>query len=383
MKKTPKNLICFSHLRWNFVYQRPQHIITKLSESFNTFFIEEPIFDAEDQAYFSSSQINSSLSVLVPHLLPGLTAEEQILQQELLLKNIIKTDRVKEFIFWYYTPMALEFTGAFSPALIVYDCMDELSAFKFAPEKLKALEFKLMEKADLVFTGGHTLYQEKKKYHSNIHPFPSSIDKNHFGKARNAAGSPQDQQDIEGVKLGFFGVIDERFDIDLIKKMAEIRPEWQFILIGPVVKIEPKSLPNANNIHYLGKRLYDELPAYLSGWDIALIPFLLNESTKYISPTKTPEYLAAGIPVISTPIRDVVSPYGMRKLVDIGSTAQEFVALAESELAMTEKGRWLAHVDDFLKDMSWDNTARDMFDLMEQQLEKIEKSYTINELSNV
>lgn len=383
MKKTPKNLICFSHLRWNFVYQRPQQIITKLSESFDTFFIEEPIFDAEDQAYFSSSQINSSLSVLVPHLLPGLTAEEQILQQELLLKNIIKTDRVKEFIFWYYTPMALEFTGAFSPALIVYDCMDELSAFKFAPEKLKALEFKLMEKADLVFTGGHTLYQEKKKYHSNIHPFPSSIDKNHFGKARNAAGSPQDQQDIEGVKLGFFGVIDERFDIDLIKKMAEIRPEWQFILIGPVVKIEPKSLPNANNIHYLGKRLYDELPAYLSGWDIALIPFLLNESTKYISPTKTPEYLAAGIPVISTPIRDVVSPYGMRKLVDIGSTAQEFVALAESELAMTEKGRWLAHVDDFLKDMSWDNTARDMFDLMEQQLEKIEKSYTINELSNV
>lgn len=209
---------------------------------------------------------------------------------------------------------------------------------------------------------------KRKKLHSDIYPFPSSIEKAHFNKARGRDASPEDQQMIKGVRIGFFGVIDERFDIDLIAQMAKLRPEWQFVLIGPIVKIDQNLLPRNNNIHYMGQRSYDELPLYLSGWDIALIPFLLNESTKYISPTKTPEYLAAGIPVISTPITDVVNPYESEGLVSICTTAERFVAAAEIELGETDKTFWLAEVDKFLKDMSWNNTASEMLNLMENKL---------------
>lgn len=368
MRTKPKNLICFSHLRWNFVYQRPQHIIKRLSEKFNTIYAEEPIFDAVAESYYCFTQINESLFVLVPHLRSDLSEEQKIGQLKVMLRNILKADNGDDVIFWYYTPMAMEFSDSFSPALTIYDCMDELSAFKFAPHALQQLEKDLMRKADLVFTGGHTLYQEKKKFHSDIYPFPSSIDKAHFHKARIKDISPEDQENIKGVRLGFFGVIDERFDIELIDQMAQLKPDWQFILIGPIVKIEVDSLPRLDNIHYMGQKTYDQLPAYLSGWDIALIPFLLNESTKYISPTKTPEYLAAGIPVISTPITDVVNPYGIEGLVSICGNAGEFVAAAEIELEEKDKAYWLAEVDKFLKDMSWDNTTGDMLRLIESKL---------------
>ncbi|MGY3052587.1 glycosyltransferase involved in cell wall biosynthesis [Pedobacter sp. UYEF25] len=380
MPKASNNLVCFSHLRWNFVYQRPQHLITRLSEHFNTFYIEEPIFDAGDYPFHSFTEISSTLYVMVPHLNPNLSTKQHADQLKSMLKNIIKVDNGEEFVFWYYTPMALEFTDSFSPALIVYDCMDELSAFKFAPASLKSNEKKLMDRADLVFTGGNTLYEEKKKYHSAIYPFPSSIDKNHFNRARSLTESPEDQAAIKGIKVGFFGVIDERFDIELVKLMAELRPEWQFILIGPIVKIDPNSLPKLSNIHYLGQRTYQELPAYLSGWDIALIPFLLNESTKYISPTKTPEYLAAGIPVLSTAITDVIKPYGVAHLVHICNTAGEFISAAETELNRGDKDKWLNRVDDFLKNMSWDNTKNEMLSYMNEQLEK---SVIYNQLSDV
>lgn len=380
MQNTAKNLICFSHLRWNFVYQRPQHIITKLSTHFKTFYMEEPIFDAIDNPHHCFTEISDSLIIIVPHLQPGLSEDIQADQLKSILQNILSIGNGQDYIFWYYTPMALEFTQSFSPIVTIYDCMDELSAFNFAPSSLKALELKLMTRADLVFTGGHTLYEEKKKYHNSIYPFPSSIDKSHFGKARYSDSSPQDQQLVSGTKVGFFGVVDERFDIDLLKEMAEMRPEWQFIIIGPVVKIDPESLPSLVNIHYLGQRSYQELPAYLSGWDIALIPFLLNESTKYISPTKTPEYLAAGIPVVSSAITDVVNPYGINKLVTIGSNAQDFVDAAETALARSDKKEWLAEVDSFLEFMSWEDTTTSMLKLINK---KLSQNLNLKELANV
>ena len=211
----------------------------------------------------------------------------------------------------------------------------------------------------MVFTGGQSLYEAKKHQHQNIHPFPSSIDKAHFGKARKLIDQPADQKDIQGIKFGFYGVIDERFDYELIGKAATLRPDWQFILIGPVVKIDPAVLPQNENIHYLGGKSYDELPAYLSGWDVAMIPFLLNESTRFISPTKTPEYLSAGIPVISSAIKDVVNPYGKKNLVSIVSNANEFVEAAEAAL-VAPREEWLAKVDNFLAKRSWDQTASDM-----------------------
>jgi UDP-galactopyranose mutase len=245
--------------------------------------------------------------------------------------------------------------------------MDELSAFKFAPSELKLLEAEMFAKADVVFTGGHCLYQAKKNSHKNIYPFPSSIDKEHFGAARILKKDPEDQAMIPPVRFGFYGVIDERFNIKLIEELAERKKEWQFILVGPVVKIEESILPRRENIHYLGGKTYKELPHYLAGWDIAMVAFEKNESTKFISPTKTPEYLAGGKPVISTSITDVVTPYAELELVSIADTADEFIAAAEKELARSaeDKKKWLARVDKFLSNLSWDNTVDQMLSCIE------------------
>ncbi|MCD0486936.1 glycosyltransferase family 1 protein [Pedobacter sp. MC2016-14] len=352
----PKNLICFSHLRWDFVYQRPQHLLSRFAADANVYYVEEPLMDAESQNFLTLSKRSDTLTIVIPHIIPALTEAQQHTGLTALLDQLFTNIDLDDSIFWYYTPMALNFTAKYKPRLLVYDCMDELSAFKFAPPTLIELEKKLMAKADLVFTGGHSLYEAKKQQHANIFPFPSSIEKEHFAQSRSLMQQPADQAMIEGRKIGFYGVLDERFDIELIAELATKRPEWQLILIGPVVKIHPESLPKNKNIHYLGMKTYNELPEYLSGWDVAMIPFYLNESTRFISPTKTPEYLAAGIPVVSTPIRDVVKPYGVKKLVYIGSSCDEFIEAIDTELHKSCKKAWLHEVDEFLAYLSWDNT---------------------------
>ena len=264
--------------------------------------------------------------------------------------------------------MALSISNHLVPDLVVYDCMDELSNFKFAPPELKNKEDELFAKADIVFTGGHNLYQAKKNCHHNIYPFPSSIDKEHFFKARKKTEDPEDQSAIAHPRLGFYGVVDERFDIELLREVATRKADWQFIIIGPIVKIDPGTLPMMNNIHYLGSKTYSQLPDYMASWDIALIPFLLNDSTLYISPTKTPEYLAAGKPVISSSIKDVVTPYGINGLVHIADDADTFIQKAQMELHNKNTRQWLKKVDDFLADISWDRTWGRMASLLNSVL---------------
>ncbi|MDQ6904459.1 MAG: glycosyltransferase family 1 protein [Bacteroidota bacterium] len=353
------DLICFCHIRWNFVYQRPQHLMGRFARYHRVFFIEEPVFQSSETARINVHEVQENVLVITPHLLEG-SPEETIFQQKVLLSLLYEQYGIENYIHWYYTPMSLAISNHLQPEIVIYDCMDELSNFKFAPPELKQKEKELFRIADVVFTGGHSLYQAKKNSHHNIYPFPSSIEMEHFSKARSLKEEPADQQKLSHPIFGFYGVIDERFDIEMLREIANRRPEWNFVIIGPVVKIDPASLPYLSNIHYLGGRKYGELPAYLSGWDIAMIPFLLNDSTKYISPTKTPEYLAAGVPVISSSIADVVNPYGMNKLVHIADNANDFIAAAETELAVKDKTSWLYEVDDFLKDNSWDNTWNQM-----------------------
>jgi len=368
IKNFPSNLLCFSHLRWDFVYQRPQHLLSRFAQYLTVYFLEEPMFDAKDKAYLSFSDREDNVIVGVPHLPEGLNHQEVNSLLTSLVDKFLHTKNMDDFAFWYYSPMALQFSDKHMPKLTIYDCMDELSAFKNAPKELTILEKKLMNKADLVFTGGQSLYEAKKQQHANIYPFPSSIDKEHFKQARKTGEQPADQAGIEGVKLGFYGVIDERFDIDLIKGIADARPDWQIVLIGPVVKIDPATLPQNKNIHYMGQKCYQELPGYLAGWDVALIPFAINESTKFISPTKTPEYLSAGKPVVSTPIKDVITPYGKHKLVSIGHTSDDFVVAIEQVLNMADRSEWLLKADNFLSDKSWDRTVEDMLRLVKKQL---------------
>jgi UDP-galactopyranose mutase len=261
-------------------------------------------------------------------------------------------------IAWYYTPMMLPFSRHLDADVTVFDAMDELSKFKFAPAKLLDLEQELIDLADVVFTGGSSLYEAKKHRHDNIHCFPSSVDRAHFCKARARSFEPGDQEDLPRPRLGFYGVIDERFDTELLDAVAKMRPNWSFVMVGPVVKIAPDDLPKRPNIHYLGGKTYDQLPSYLSGWDVALMPFAMNESTQFISPTKTPEYLAGGKPVVSTPVRDVVRHYGHLEGVKIAATPKEFVVACEQalELARNPESGWLAEADLMLSASSWDTT---------------------------
>ncbi|MBA2746427.1 MAG: glycosyltransferase family 1 protein [Flavisolibacter sp.] len=363
------DLVCFSHLRWGFVFQRPNHLLSRFSKHQRVFFIEEPIFH-NDEEKVHIENYNENLYIVTPHLKHGLSEEEVISKLKKIIKNLFTKMQVNRYFSWYYTPMALPFTEDLTPELVIYDCMDELSAFKFAPPQLTIREKELFKKSDVVFTGGHSIYESKKSQHHNIYAFPSSIDKNHFGSARTLKNEPADQKNIAGPRFGFFGVVDERFDIEMLEKVASARPEWQFVILGPIVKIDPADLPQYDNIHYLGGKKYEELPGYIAGWDIATIPFAMNESTKFISPTKTPEYLAAGKPVISTPIRDVVSPYGDHKLVHIVSNAEEFIAAAEIELKKKSRKRWLKKVDEFLSGNSWDRTWSQMVRHIEEAMNK-------------
>ncbi len=358
------DLICLSHLRWGFVFQRPNHLMVRCARDRRVFFFEEPTYDA-DQPHIAVTEVAPNLYSAVPRLPPSAAADHTA-HQRALLDELCGTYAIDNPVTWYYTPMALEFARHLASPLCVYDCMDELSAFRNAPTKLQDLEAELFRRADLVFTGGQSLFEAKRSQHHSVHAFPSSVESAHFARARLALDEPLDQKPIPYPRLGFFGVIDERMDLELLDRVAAARPDWQLVMLGPVVKIDEHSLPRRANIHYLGQKQYAELPSYLAGWHVALMPFALNESTRFISPTKTLEYLAAGRPVVSTAIRDVVRPYGESGLVRIADHTT-FVSAIEEALAESV-GSKRAEVDEFLAETSWDSTWEHMSTLIDQAL---------------
>ncbi|WP_345166801.1 glycosyltransferase family 1 protein [Sphingomonas daechungensis] len=354
-------------MRWDFVFQRPQHIMSRFAREMTVIFWEEPIEVAKrETAYLRVRQAEDfpAVRIATPHIPEGLSEE----QREQTLRRLLDAHVsvcARPLITWYYTPMMLPFSRHLDATATIYDCMDELSKFRFAPERLLDLEQELIDQADLVFTGGASLYEAKKSRHHSVHCFPSSVDRPHFAKARRELEQPVDQVELKHPRLGFYGVIDERFDIDLLREMADMRPDWSFVMVGPVVKIGEDELPRAANIHYLGGKTYEQLPVYLSGWDVALMPFAMNESTQFISPTKTPEYLAGGKPVVSTPVRDVVRTYGHLQGVHIAHDADGFVHCCEKALEQSrEGGDWLAEADLMLSATSWDTTQARMSGLI-------------------
>jgi glycosyltransferase involved in cell wall biosynthesis len=365
------DIICLSHLRWDFVFQRPQHLLTRFARERRVFYVEEPTF-ADNVVPRLERRDRGNVQVLVPHLPNGDGIDHDALQRK-LIDALLTSQDVTEYVLWYYTPMALAFTEHLAPLSVVYDCMDELSAFKGASTLLSEREAALMQAASLVFTGGHSLYEAKRAQHRNIHPFPSSVDVNHFAQARSIDTDPADQADIPHPRLGFFGVIDERMNIALLREIAEARPDWQLVMLGPVVKIDQAALPMLPNIHYLGSKQYNELPTYIAGWDVALLPFALNEATRFISPTKTPEYMAAGKPVVSTSIRDVVRPYGKQGFVRIADDSASFIQACSDAMAENAADR-LARSDVFLRRTSWDSTWQRMRILLDASLTRSDQA---------
>lgn len=352
-------LVCFSHLRWNLVFQRPQHIMTHLQANFDVIYWEEPRIDRDCiLPHLERSELGQGLTRIVPVLPAGLgelganTVLAALLNAELALSE-------GPLVFWYYTPMMLGFTATQRPDLVVYDCMDELANFAFAPTDLAEREGALIAKADIVLCGGRSLYEARQDRHPDIHCVPSGVDIAHFARGADGRADPGDQTDLPRPRLGYYGVIDERMDLPLLAEAARLRPDWSFVMVGPVVKIGEADLPRAPNIHWLGGKDYADLPAYGAGWDVAMMPFAINAATQFISPTKTPEYMASGLPVISTPVRDVVRGYGTLSSIRIAEDPAGFVDAAEALLAASDETRaqWSAEARDCLADKSWDSIA--------------------------
>jgi UDP-galactopyranose mutase len=356
-----KSLVVFSHLRWDFVYQRPQQILSRLARRLRVLYVEEPVFGTGDPRAELRAPC-PGITVMVAHTpltAPGFH-DDQIPLLSKLVAQTIAHERFDDYGAWLYTPMALPLLQKLEPRMVVYDCMDELTAFKEAPRQLLQRENALMRVANVVFCGGPSLYARRSPRHCNVHLFPSSVDREHFARGADPSLAHPEVKALARPRIGFFGVIDERLDIGLLREVAEARPEWEICMVGPVVKIDPATLPRAPNIHYFGQRRYDELPAFLAGWDVAMLPFARNDATRFISPTKTLEYMAAGRAIVSTPIVDVERLYG--DIVRIADTPAAFIAACEAALVepAVERAARLAHMQRSVSETSWEETAREM-----------------------
>ncbi len=366
-------IIVFSHLRWDFVYQRPQHLLSRLGRNRQIFFIEEPIH-TDRESHWEKISHHGNVTVFRPRTPAhshGFSAE-QIELLKPLVTNLLREQNIDRYVVWCYTAMSYPLAASLSPEAVVFDVMDELSAFRGAPPEMIENEKKLLALADVVFTGGPSLYRAKKDRHPNAHCFSSSVDAAHFAQAKEDSLFPEspEQQPLRHPRLGFYGVIDERMDLPLLDAMAKAHPEWEIVMVGPVVKIDPADLPRPGNIHYFGQRSYADLPAFLKGWDVCLLPFARNESTKFISPTKTLEYMAAEKQIVSTPITDVAEPYGDTVL--LGDTNESFIAACEHALAMPlkERNERIARMREVLARTSWEATATAMEHLIDQAIQK-------------
>jgi protoporphyrinogen oxidase/glycosyltransferase involved in cell wall biosynthesis len=364
-------IIVFCHLRWDFVYQRPQHLLCQLAQHFEIIVVEEPFY-YEGKSFLKTYTPAPNITVCQPHTPVRASGfhDDQLAELEPLVAGLVRDG--ENPIVWFYTPMALPLLKQLHAKMVVYDCMDELSAVQNAPKQLLQREKALLGIADIVFTGGPSLYEAKLHLHPNVHCFPSSVDAVHFEQALDRSNGHPLQAALLGPKLGFYGVIDERLDLNLIAALADVHLEWQIIIVGPVVKINPDSLPKRDNIHYFGQQPYQALPQFLAEWDVCLLPFALNESTRSISPTEVLEYMAAELPIVSTAINDVVAPYN--DIVAIGYDISEFIAACETALAYSapQKKRMAEKMRDIVATTSWERTGDAMFQLIRSlaQLDK-------------
>lgn len=353
--------------------------MTRFARVQRVFFVEEPIFDAQPGEGHMEMRIcpQTGVRVVVPHLAEGGEATNRQLSN--LIEELAIAEKIDKPMAWFYTPMALEFFPAsLQPSLIVYDCMDELSQFRGAPPRMLQMEEQLLQQADVVFTGGVSLYEAKQHKHDNVHAMPSGVDIHHFTAARSTLDEHGEHRDIPAPRIGYAGVIDERIDLDVVEALAAENPEWQIVMIGPVAKIPADQLPQRPNLHWLGMKAYGDLPKYFAGWDVAIMPFALNEATQFISPTKTPEYLAAGLPVVSTAVRDVVRPYGDADMVRIGHSVPEFVEQVAAALEQPVPEQTRVRIDAHLQRQSWDSVWDRMSGLISKCLAAQQKKEVVN-----
>jgi len=358
-------LVAFSHLRWDFVWQRPQHVLSRLSQEMPVLYVEEPVGDASKDML--ELRLDGRVTIARAHLrdLPSGSrySDEVNTRIAALLEPLLADD--DDLIAWYYTPMAIgAFPDTITPALTVFDAMDDLASFRFAPPEMRAQEARMMEMADIVFAGGPTLYRQRQHRHPRVYCFPSGVDRAHFASQGRETAASRTLSQMRRPVIGFYGVIDERLDIDLISEIADRRPDWNVVLVGPLAKISPEDLPARSNLRHFGLQSYEALPAILAKFDVAMMPFALNEATRAISPTKTLEFLAGGKPVVSTPIADVVELYSAA--TSIAETPDDLVHAIDEILTWSPEDRtaWQQRADSILAAHDWNQIVEEMATVM-------------------
>lgn len=361
------DIICFSHLRWDGVYQRPQHLLSRLAKFHRVIFIEEPEYSPTEPYLERISSGTPNVEVFRPRMSAHYPffVGDQISTIDTLVHDLLLERNITHYIVWLYSPMAFPVAEKLRPVARVFDCMDELSGFRFAPNELLERDRAAMTWADLVLTGGVSIYNSRRQMHPNIYCFPSSVDAEHFrGALKPSTYEPAIQATLPRPRLGFFGVIDERMDLELLRYLANSRPQWQFVMIGPIVKIEEAELPRFNNLHYFGQQDYKLLPAYLKGWDVALMPFAINAATRFISPTKLLEYMAAERPIVSTPIPDVIQ---YKSCVLLADNHESFLSACEAALRANpvERAEWLERMRAIVSTTSWDQSVARITELID------------------
>lgn len=357
-------IIVHCHLRWDFVWQRPQQIFSRLARHHPIIFIEE----ARRANCLPAVEITEAYPNLW-RVVPVLGSQPMTYDAECeailpMLRERLEAEgfcpaRLADSVQWFYSPMpAPRMLGLFGTQTVVYDCMDELANFRFAPPDIVERERFLLENADVVFTGGYRLFEAKSRYHPNTHFFGCGVDVDHYGRARQPQTElPPEVADLPHPVFGYFGVIDERIDYDLLARLAQEFPGGSVVMVGPFAKVDPATLPKFANLHWLGQRAYSDLPALVKSFDVCLMPFALNEATQYINPTKTLEYMAAGKPIVSTAVPDVVRNF--TPVVAIANSPEEFIEAARSASANPDP----ALIDEGIRRAeasSWESTVAAM-----------------------
>ncbi|RYD58215.1 MAG: glycosyltransferase family 1 protein [Sphingobacteriales bacterium] len=367
----PSNIICFSPIRWNQKDQRPQQIMRRLSQYSMVHFIEEPVYDATE-AYLSHTVVAEHIHVFTPHLPGGISEEKCQTLQRALLDQFMRDCNFADYTFWYATPVAFAYSKHYCPSVIVYDCLEDIWSLKLPAEKLHDLEQQLLDRADLVFTSSHTQYWNKKDRNNNVHLLPATIDRAHFDCARGKVSEAEEQEHIPYPRLGYMGIVDDRLDTQLLADIADTRPDWHIVLVGPTAKMNAAQLPQRANIHYLGNKPYADLPSYLTGWTAAIMPIQEKSHMTSGLSFKTAECLAAGLPVIATPVKAIAAQYEKENLVMKANSAAEFVAATEAILFDGAADRsWMERVNNFLDMSSRDAVTNEILNRLKETMQTV------------
>lgn len=367
-------LLVFSHLRWGFACQRPQQLLSRLAGRWRVVVVEEPRH-APGAMRLEIFEAAPHLTVLTPHTPVDAEGfqDSQTAALKWLLRQYVDARGLHLDAIWLTTPMALPLANAMGADCLVYDCMEEPSAGSSTPMLVRQREAALMHQAALVLAGGPALFKVRKSLHTHAHCLPSGVDMAHFSPVKLKPTGPlvrrahELQSGLPRQRLGFAGIIDARLDLNIITALAESHPGWSLIMVGPIVGLDAARLPRRPNIHWLGPQSYELLPYLMAGWDLAMMPFVLDESTRFLNPVQALESMAAGLPVVGTPLLDVQALYFPTVTI---ASPEGFVAACEDVLAEGTLERCARLVDIARRAVrhSWEDTADTVHELLEEAL---------------